>query len=138
VNLKELSGNSSFFLLSSFSFSPSSFLLSFLLPSFFLHPLPFSSLLSSLLFPPSSLFSCLLSYDLFLFFHFVRHSRELFKRARAASPSIIFFDEIDALAIKRGGGDGGEGGGSNVTERVLSQLLNEMDGVEDGMKNITG
>lgn len=51
----------------------------------------------------------------------------LFRRARAAAPAIIFFDEIDALAAKRtaGGGSGGAGVGS----RVLSQLLHEMDGV---------
>jgi len=49
---------------------------------------------------------------------------------RAAAPSIVFFDEIDALAIKRGAANEG---GSNVTERVLSQLLNEMDGVESGI-----
>jgi len=50
--------------------------------------------------------------------------RELFRRARAVAPSIVFFDEIDAL-----GGARGEGG-SKVGERVLAQLLTEMDGVE--------
>ena len=50
----------------------------------------------------------------------------VFKKARSASPSIIFFDEIDAMATKRGAsGDSG----SNVTDRVLTQLLTEMDGV---------
>ena len=48
----------------------------------------------------------------------------LFRRARMASPCIIFFDEIDAIASKRGGGGGGSGG-----ERLLSQLLTELDGV---------
>lgn len=48
----------------------------------------------------------------------------LFRRARLASPCIIFFDEIDAIAAKRGGG-GGSGG-----ERLLSQLLTELDGVQ--------
>ena len=48
----------------------------------------------------------------------------LFKRARAAAPSVVFFDEIDALAGKRGDHDGGG------TERVLSQLLIELDGVQ--------
>ena len=43
----------------------------------------------------------------------------LFKRARAAAPTIIFFDEVDALACKRGGG--GEGG-AGATERVLTQV----------------
>ncbi|CAG8545579.1 6047_t:CDS:10, partial [Acaulospora colombiana] len=50
--------------------------------------------------------------------------REVFRKARAASPSI---DEIDALTVKRG--VGGEGG-TSVVERVLSQLLNELDGIE--------
>ena len=47
-------------------------------------------------------------------------------RARAASPSIIFFDELDGLATSRE--EGGEGG-VGVGERVLSQLLQEMDGL---------
>ena len=45
----------------------------------------------------------------------------MFDRARQAAPSIVFLDEIDALAGMRGGGD------SEVTERVVSQLLTEMD-----------
>ncbi|KAJ3405316.1 spermatogenesis associated protein 5 [Chytridiales sp. JEL 0842] len=56
--------------------------------------------------------------------------REVFKKARAASPSIIFFDEIDAIAVRRGGED------SSVGDRVLSQLLNEMDGIEP-LVNVT-
>jgi SpoVK/Ycf46/Vps4 family AAA+-type ATPase len=48
----------------------------------------------------------------------------LFRRARMASPSIIFFDEIDAIASARGSGDSAGGGG-----RLLSQLLTELDGV---------
>jgi AAA family ATPase len=52
----------------------------------------------------------------------------LFRRARAAAPAIIFFDEIDALAAKRAGG--AEGGSGGVGARVLSQLLHEMDGVQ--------
>ncbi|KAI9182906.1 AAA+-type ATPase [Blastocladiella emersonii ATCC 22665] len=51
---------------------------------------------------------------------------QIFRKARAAAPSIIFFDEIDAIAGKRSSGDGGQ----SVSDRVLSQLLNEMDGVE--------
>ena len=50
--------------------------------------------------------------------------RDLFRRARAVAPSIVFFDEIDALGASRGGGN------SKVGERVLAQLLTEMDGVE--------
>ncbi|CAM9898885.1 unnamed protein product [Ectocarpus sp. 4 AP-2014] len=57
--------------------------------------------------------------------------RQVFQRARASSPCIIFFDELDALCPKRGGG--GEGGG--VTERVVNQLLTEMDGLE-ARKNV--
>eukprot|EP00596_Hydrurales_sp_CCMP1899_P010717 CAMPEP_0119054748 /NCGR_PEP_ID=MMETSP1177-20130426/75282_1 /TAXON_ID=2985 /ORGANISM="Ochromonas sp, Strain CCMP1899" /LENGTH=143 /DNA_ID=CAMNT_0007035099 /DNA_START=425 /DNA_END=852 /DNA_ORIENTATION=+ len=48
----------------------------------------------------------------------------LFKRARAAAPSLIFFDEIDALAGKRGDSSAG------VNDRVLSQLLTELDGAQ--------
>ena len=48
----------------------------------------------------------------------------LFRRARLASPCVIFFDEIDAIASKRGSGDCSGGG-----ERLLSQLLTELDGV---------
>ncbi|KAG0206354.1 spermatogenesis associated protein 5 [Mortierella sp. GBA30] len=59
--------------------------------------------------------------------------REVFRKARAASPSIVFFDEIDALTVKRGGGDDG---GSSVSDRVLSQLLNELDGIEP-LVNVT-
>ncbi|ORX94701.1 AAA-domain-containing protein [Basidiobolus meristosporus CBS 931.73] len=52
--------------------------------------------------------------------------REVFRKARASSPSIVFFDEIDALTVKRGSGQDG----TSVADRVLSQLLNELDGVE--------
>jgi SpoVK/Ycf46/Vps4 family AAA+-type ATPase len=55
--------------------------------------------------------------------------KALFSRARAAAPSVVFFDEIDALASDRGGGGEG-GGGSSVGERVLNQLLAELDGFE--------
>ncbi|KAH8082458.1 AAA family ATPase [Cristinia sonorae] len=55
-----------------------------------------------------------------------RAVREIFRKARAASPSIIFFDEIDALASSR---SGSETGGSH--EGVLTSLLNEMDGVQE-------
>lgn len=52
--------------------------------------------------------------------------RKIFNRARQVSPCIVFFDEIDALAGKRG-----LEVGTKVTERVLNQLLAEMDGIED-------
>jgi len=54
--------------------------------------------------------------------------REVFKKARQASPTIIFFDEIDSIAPRRGGGGGDD---SHVTERVVNQLLTEMDGLQD-------
>lgn len=53
--------------------------------------------------------------------------REVFHKARQAAPCIVFFDEIDSLAPARGSG----GTDSHVTERVISQLLTEMDGVEE-------
>ena len=52
--------------------------------------------------------------------------RKIFERARQVSPCIIFFDEIDSLAGKRGIETG-----TKVTERVLNQMLAEMDGLED-------
>jgi len=57
--------------------------------------------------------------------------REVFKKARQASPCIIFFDEIDALAPVRSLGDN-----TNVSQRVVSQFLTEMDGIED-LKGVT-
>ncbi len=53
--------------------------------------------------------------------------REVFRKARQAAPCIIFLDEIDALAPSRGSG----GSDSNVTERVVSQILTELDGLEE-------
>ena len=53
--------------------------------------------------------------------------REVFKKARQASPCIIFFDEIDALVPSRGG----SASDSHVSERVLSQFLAELDGIEE-------
>ena len=58
--------------------------------------------------------------------------REIFRKARQAAPCVIFFDEIDAIAPRRSGYDGGVGGGdSHVTERLVSQMLTEIDGLED-------
>lgn len=53
--------------------------------------------------------------------------RNAFRRARLAAPSIIFFDEADVVATKRGGSSSGS---STVGERLLSTLLTEMDGLE--------
>lgn len=55
-----------------------------------------------------------------------RSVREIFRKARSARPSIIFFDEIDAIASKRSGTSG---------VNVLTTLLNEMDGIEE-LKNV--
>ncbi len=57
--------------------------------------------------------------------------RKVFERARQVSPCVVFFDEIDALAAKRGADIG-----NKVTERVLNQLLAEMDGLE-GLEDVT-
>lgn len=53
-----------------------------------------------------------------------RAVREVFRKARAASPSVIFFDEIDAIGASR------EGGTMNDGLNVLTTLLNELDGIE--------
>ena len=55
-----------------------------------------------------------------------RGVRETFRKAKVAAPAIIFFDEIDALVPRRGSGFGD----AHVTERVISQLLTELDGLE--------
>lgn len=56
--------------------------------------------------------------------------RRTFQKARLASPSIIFFDEADAIAPKRTGPGGNSSGNVTVGERLLSTLLTEMDGLE--------
>ncbi len=53
--------------------------------------------------------------------------REIFRKARQAAPCIIFFDEVDALVPRRGNG----GSESHVTENVVSQILTEIDGLEE-------
>ena len=55
-----------------------------------------------------------------------RGIREIFKRARQSAPCVIFFDEIDSIAPIRGAG-----GDVQVSERVVSQLLTELDGMEN-------
>ncbi|VVB84873.1 VCP-like ATPase [uncultured archaeon] len=57
--------------------------------------------------------------------------RETFRKAKQSAPCIIFFDEIDAIAPSRG-----TGSDSHVTERVVSQMLSEIDGLED-LHNVT-
>jgi transitional endoplasmic reticulum ATPase len=51
--------------------------------------------------------------------------RQVFKKAKQVAPAVVFLDEIDSIAPKRGGSE------SNVTERVVNQLLTSMDGLED-------
>ena len=51
--------------------------------------------------------------------------RDLFTRARASAPCVIFFDEVDSIAPARGQGDS-----SGATDRVINQLLTEMDGMD--------
>jgi transitional endoplasmic reticulum ATPase len=51
--------------------------------------------------------------------------REIFRKARTASPAVIFLDEVDSIVPRRGGGSD-----SGVSERVISQLLTELDGLE--------
>ncbi|RSN74119.1 CDC48 family AAA ATPase [Candidatus Methanodesulfokora washburnensis] len=53
--------------------------------------------------------------------------REIFRKARQTAPCVIFFDEIDSIAPQRGSGIGD----SRVTERIISQLLTELDGLEE-------
>jgi transitional endoplasmic reticulum ATPase len=53
--------------------------------------------------------------------------RDMFRKAKQAAPCIIFFDEIDALVPARNAG----GSDAHVAERVLSQFLTELDGVEE-------
>ena len=60
-----------------------------------------------------------------------RAIREIFRKARQAAPCIVFFDEIDAIAPMRGSGIGD----SRVTERIISQLLTEIDGLEE-LRNV--
>jgi transitional endoplasmic reticulum ATPase len=61
--------------------------------------------------------------------------REIFRKARQASPCVIFFDEIDSIAPMRGGGAAGMGEGgtwiNTGTERMISQLLTELDGIQE-------
>src|ERR671933_221156 len=62
-----------------------------------------------------------------------RGIREIFRRARQAAPCVVFFDEIDSIASARtvaGGTEGGEGIAGGINTRILSQLLTELDGME--------
>lgn len=58
--------------------------------------------------------------------------RDVFDKARAAAPCVMFFDELDSIAKARGGSGGDAGGAS---DRVLNQILTEMDGM-NAKKNV--
>ncbi|XP_005931432.1 transitional endoplasmic reticulum ATPase-like [Astatotilapia calliptera] len=58
--------------------------------------------------------------------------RDVFDKARQAAPCILFFDELDSIAKSRGGGAGDAGG---AADRVINQILTEMDGMSD-KKNV--
>lgn len=60
--------------------------------------------------------------------------RDVFDKARAAAPCVMFFDELDSIAKARGGGGGG-GDAGGAADRVINQLLTEMDGM-NAKKNI--
>jgi ribosome biogenesis ATPase len=60
-----------------------------------------------------------------------RAVRQVFARARAAHPCVLFFDELDALAPRRGTDS------NQAAERVVNQLLTEMDGI-DGRQGVRG
>eukprot|EP01060_Flectonema_neradi_P039295 TRINITY_DN85_c0_g1_i2.p1 TRINITY_DN85_c0_g1~~TRINITY_DN85_c0_g1_i2.p1 ORF type:complete len:809 (+),score=231.88 TRINITY_DN85_c0_g1_i2:47-2428(+) len=59
--------------------------------------------------------------------------REIFDKARQAAPCVLFFDELDSIAKARGSGAGGDGGGAS--DRVINQILTEMDGM-NAKKNV--
>lgn len=52
--------------------------------------------------------------------------REIFDKARGSAPCVLFFDELDSIAVQRGSSAGDAGG---AADRVLNQLLTEMDGM---------
>ena len=57
-----------------------------------------------------------------------KESEKYLEKTRQAAPCVIFFDEIDAIAPTGSGSDGGD---SHVTERLVSQMLTEIDGLDD-------
>ncbi|QBM89308.1 transitional endoplasmic reticulum ATPase [Metschnikowia aff. pulcherrima] len=59
--------------------------------------------------------------------------RDIFDKARAAAPTVVFLDELDSIAKARGGSNGGDAGGAS--DRVVNQLLTEMDGM-NAKKNV--
>ena len=67
-----------------------------------------------------------------------KNMHAIFEQARKNTPCVIFFDELDALGVKRGGGGGGGGGdgGQNYMRMAVNQFLQEMDGVEANPEGI--
>ena len=63
--------------------------------------------------------------------------RDLYAKARAESPSIVFIDEIDAIGKGRDSGGRSGGGGNDEREQTLNQLLTELDGFDSGALVIT-
>jgi transitional endoplasmic reticulum ATPase len=60
-----------------------------------------------------------------------KNMHAIFEQARKNTPCVVFFDELDALGVKRGGGDGGgQEGGQSFMRMAVNQFLQEMDGVE--------
>ena len=64
-----------------------------------------------------------------------RQVRSLFEKAKQMQPCIIFFDELDSLAPARGKGSGGASG---VLDRVVSQLLIELDNLNNNSSSNSG
>ena len=69
--------------------------------------------------------------------HAMRARLFLACRARAAAPAVIFFDELDGLAANRSDQGSRQQGGTGVGERVLSQLLIEMDGLQASFASLS-
>ncbi len=65
-----------------------------------------------------------------------KNMHAIFEQARKATPCIIFFDELDALGVKRGGDGGGGGEGQSFMRMAVNQFLQEMDGVEKNPEGI--
>jgi SpoVK/Ycf46/Vps4 family AAA+-type ATPase len=61
--------------------------------------------------------------------------RDVFDKARAAAPCVLFFDELDSIAKSRGGNIGDAGG---AADRVINQILTEMDGMSSKVGSLGG
>ncbi|MDE1848053.1 MAG: AAA family ATPase, partial [Candidatus Micrarchaeota archaeon] len=66
-----------------------------------------------------------------------KNMHAIFEQARKNTPCVVFFDEVDALGMKRGdGGGGGDGGGQSYMRMAVNQFLQEMDGIEKNPEGI--